>query len=114
MKKNKAHGPDGVNVDFYLATWLVINDLFCEAVKHLFSTGNMPHGPNSSFISLVPKINSPTKMQDFRPISLCTVFYKCVSKIISSRLKLVLESVIDISQFAFIPGMSISDNIFIA
>lgn len=64
MKKNKAPGPDGVNAEFYLATWHITGDLFYNAVKHFFSTGQMPKGPNSSFISLVPKTNSPTSMRD--------------------------------------------------
>ncbi|XP_074342333.1 uncharacterized protein LOC141679853 [Apium graveolens] len=53
-------------------------------------------------------------MADFRPISLCTVMYKCISKILASRLKLIMPTVVDIAQSAFIPGRSISDNILLA
>ncbi|XP_074351346.1 uncharacterized protein LOC141690446 [Apium graveolens] len=60
-------------------------------------------GVNSTFIALIPKMVAPTQMQDFRPISLCTVLYKCISKIIASRLKKIMSSMVDISQSAFIP-----------
>ena len=53
-------------------------------------------------------------MQDFRPISLCTTVYKCISKILAARLKSIMPSIIDKCQTAFIPGRQISDNILLA
>ncbi|XP_074342521.1 uncharacterized protein LOC141680108 [Apium graveolens] len=114
MKKNKAPGPDGVNVEFFLATWNTIGPDFCASIKSFFDTGFLPSGMNSTLISLIPKVDSPTRMADFRPISLCTVMYKCISKIIASILKLIMPTVSDIAQSAFIPGRSNSDNILLA
>ncbi|XP_074364383.1 uncharacterized protein LOC141705239 [Apium graveolens] len=114
MKKNKSPGPDGVNAEFFLATWCTTGKDFCDSIRSFFDTGFLPSGVNSTLISLIPKVSSPTKMADFRPISLCTVMYKCISKILASRLKLIMPSVIDIAQSAFIPGRSISDNILLA
>lgn len=53
-------------------------------------------------------------MQDFRPILLCTVIYKCIFKLIASRLKKILPFIVDVAQSFFIPGRSISDNILLA
>ncbi|XP_074374175.1 uncharacterized protein LOC141714560 [Apium graveolens] len=97
MKKNKAPRPDGFNVEFFLATWSITGVDFCDSVKHFFETGFLPSSTNSTFISLIPKVASPTVMNDFRPISLCTVMYKCISKIIAARLKLIMPSIIDIA-----------------
>ena len=52
-------------------------------------------------------------MNDFRPISCCTVIYKCISKVIAIRLKAALAEVIGPSQLAFLPGRNISDAILL-
>lgn len=53
-------------------------------------------------------------MSDFRPISLCTVSYKIISKVLVMRLKGCLGKIIPESQAAFIHGLSITDNVLIA
>ncbi|KAL5546351.1 hypothetical protein UlMin_006038 [Ulmus minor] len=42
---------------------------------------------NKTVISLIPKINDPKRVMDFRPISLCTALYKIVAKCLANRLK---------------------------
>lgn len=62
---------------------------------------------------LIPKKQDPSTMADLRPISLCNVVYKVVSKVLANILKRVLNGVISDSQREFIPGRLITDNIMI-
>lgn len=69
---------------------------------------------NNTFITLIPKIKTPFKIGDFKPISLCNVIYKIIAKVLASRLKLILHDIISYTQSAFIHGKLITDNILIA
>jgi hypothetical protein len=110
---NKAPGPDGYNAFFFKHCWSIIGVEFITAVRYFFNTNSLPRCVNATRIALVPKVQNPACMHDFRPISCCNVLYKCISKIIVSRLKTPLVDVIGPSQSAFLPGRHISDAILL-
>ncbi|KAL0293691.1 UNVERIFIED_CONTAM: hypothetical protein Scaly_3136600 [Sesamum calycinum] len=85
-----------------------------EAVGEFFRTGKILKQINNTLLILIPKVNMPTFVSDYRPIACCNTLYKAITKILVKRLQRVLPLMIDHSQNAFVPGRSISDNILLA
>ncbi|GKE36472.1 sugar transport protein 13, partial [Tanacetum coccineum] len=113
MDDDKASGPDGFSSKFFKASWSIVGSEVSQAIKDYFSNGKLLKEINSTIIALVPKIKTPKKVSDFRPISCCNVLYKCISKVIANRVKGVLNSLVSSCQSAFIPSRQISDNILL-
>ncbi|PNX57454.1 ribonuclease H, partial [Trifolium pratense] len=114
MQSDKCPGPDGFNPGFYQHFWnLCSNDIFHECCSWL-NTGQLPAMLNMTNIALIPKGEVQKCMKDWRPIALCNVLYKMVSKVLANRLKGVLDKCISNNQSAFVPGRSILDNAMVA
>lgn len=112
----KAPGLDGNPALFYIYKefWDIIGDDVVSAVINVLDGGEMPSRWNDTTLVLIPKARRPELIKDLRPISLCNVIYKLVSKVIANRLKMVLPDIISPSQSAFVPGRLITDNILMA
>jgi hypothetical protein len=114
MHPDKAPGPDGFNPAFYQHFWdLCGNDIY-EAARDWLDRGYFPSSLNETNICLIPKCDNPISMKDMRPISLCNVLYKMVSKVLANRLKECIDKCVSEEQSAFVEGRSILDNALIA
>ena len=71
----------------------------------------MPMDWGKTCIVLIPKKDCANRVSDFRPISLCNVCYKIISKILTNRLKPVIHKLIGPEQNGFLAGKSTFDNI---
>ncbi|GJX85133.1 RNA-directed DNA polymerase, eukaryota [Tanacetum coccineum] len=111
--ENKSPGPDGFTFEFFRKFWQVVGPDFCTAVEWFFDHAAFPIGCNSSFIALIPKSLEPKFVGDFRPISLIGCVYKVITKILQSRLSLVISDLISDVQTAFLPNRQILDGPFI-
>lgn len=73
----------------------------------------MPTRLNDTIISLIPKVANPTLVNQFRPISLCNVSYKVITKAMTNRIKDIMRCIIGPEQSSFVPERQITDNILV-
>lgn len=74
----------------------------------------MQEGVNRTVVCLIPKLKNPQSMTDLRPISLCNVLFRILSKVLANRHKSCLPTLISINQSAFVQGRLLTDNALIA
>jgi len=103
----KNPGPDGFNFNFIKDNWSTLKQDIVDVVQSFQVTGHISKGYNASFIALAPKVRDPTHLDQYRPISLLGAIYKIISKVLSCRIKCVLSTVIDDSQWAFLKDRGI-------
>ncbi|KAJ0585427.1 putative RNA-directed DNA polymerase [Helianthus annuus] len=107
---NKAPGPDGFTMKFYKKFWNHIKPFLVKLMNDFHSSGEISIGCNSSFLALIPKSSDPQNMADYRPISLVGSIYKIISKLLTNRLKVVMDGLISTTQSAFVGGRNILDG----
>lgn len=114
INPDKAPGLDGFNACFFQKTWSIVKDDIYDAVFEFFKTGKLIKQWSSTTITLVPKVQHPSYVKEYRPIACCTVLYKIISKILTKRIAGVIGKVVNDAQSGFIPGKQIKDNILLA
>ncbi|MCI43578.1 transposon TX1 putative protein, partial [Trifolium medium] len=77
---NKSPGPDGFNFAFVKAMWNLIKGEIRIMFDQFHGIASLPKSFSSYFVALIPKINSPFSLSDFRPISLLGCLYKIIAK----------------------------------
>ena len=102
FKKDRSASPDGWPVEFYLHFFDLLGKDLLSVVESTRVSGYIPPSLNSTFLPLIPKIDKPSTFADFRPISLCNLLYKLISKVIVVRLKPFLDSHISLEQYGFL------------
>lgn len=78
----KAPGPDGFPSAFFQEFWDIVKDDVVIIVRDFLKRGKMLKQVNSTFIILIPKKEQVEELIEFQPISICSVFYKIISKVI--------------------------------
>jgi hypothetical protein len=114
MHPLKSPGPDDYSMGIYQNSWDTVGLDVTRAALHFLNGGPFEAALNSTNLCLIPKVTSPSHVKDYRPISLCNLLYKIISKVFANKLKQVLPAIISPKQSAFIPGRLITDNILVA
>ncbi|KAL8138022.1 hypothetical protein V2J09_004023 [Rumex salicifolius] len=76
-------------------------------------SSSMPRGLNETLITLITKVDNPIPVSNFRPVSLCNVLYKIITKVLAIRMQPLVKDLIGPTQGSFILGRVITDNIVI-
>lgn len=110
---DKVPGPDGFSAAFFRTNWETVGPAIIAEITGYFEQEHLPCSINHTHIRLIPKVTAPKTVAEYRPIALCNVYYKIVSKILTRRLQPVLDMIIAENQSAFVTSRAISDNIMI-
>lgn len=111
---DSAPGTDGLSSAFYQSAWEVIGQDLHKKVLSVFSGATLPKYFTHTCIVMIPKVQHPQKFSDLRPISLCNVSSKVISKVINNRLATILLRIISKNQSGFVKGRAITENILLA
>ena len=114
MAPLKSPGHDGLPLIFYQKYWHLIGKDVTKVVLTCLNSGKILNAINHTYITLIPKVQNPEEVMEFRLISLCNVIYKIISKVLENKLKTLLPTIISESQSAFILKRLITDNILVA
>nr|XP_025664883.1 uncharacterized protein LOC112763420 [Arachis hypogaea] len=109
----KAPDRDGLQAIFYQSQWNKIGSDVCNLTKNIFQNPDKVKEVNETLITLIPKIEPVEHLKQLRPISLCNVSYKVITKILANRLRSVMNNLVMPNQCSFVPGRQSSDNIII-
>ncbi|GAU46455.1 hypothetical protein TSUD_402220 [Trifolium subterraneum] len=110
----KCPGPDRINWVFFKDFWEVLKIDLLNFFAEFHHNGKLTKGLNSTFIALIPKVESPQCVADFRPIALVSSVYKILSKVLANRLRNIVGTVVSTNQSTFIKDRQILDGILIA
>ena len=98
------------NSTFLLGKWDTIGNDVTAAIRETLQSGRLLKQINHTCISLIPKLPNPESISQYRPISLCNVVYKGISKCFTNCLKKIMPSLISPFQNAFVPRRLIGDS----
>ncbi|XP_057428997.1 uncharacterized protein LOC130722320 [Lotus japonicus] len=107
----KSPGPDGFHAVFFKQNWDLIGDSLISLIRNIFSNPALIKNVNQTVLALIPKVQIPERVSQFRPIALCNTSYKVVTKILANRIRDVLPNLISVNQSSFVQGRSTMDNI---
>ena len=111
MKTNKAPGPDGLPVEFYLTFWNYIAKPMHDSFAESFIKGELSATQKRAIIRLIYKKDDKKLLKNWRPISLLNTDYKILTSALAKRLQHILPKIINSDQSAYIKGRFIGQNI---
>ena len=114
FKINKNPITDGISVEFYIVFFGMLERDLIQDMEESKCSSKVLGALDITFITLTPKNQHATTFDDHRPISLCNLIYKLISKIIVNMLKGLLTSIVLYERFGFLFDCKIHDVVGMA
>ena len=112
FQNNKTPGNDGIPIEFYKKVWPLLCEPFIQCTNECFVKGEMSCSQKQALTTLIEKKGKDCSfLENWRPISLVKVYAKIMSKIIATRIKNVLPSIIHHNQIGFIKDRYIGETV---
>ena len=113
MKPYKAPCLDGLQASFFQKFLLIVGESVREEIEKVFIKRKVPEYLNKTHIVLIPKIQDPETIGNYRPISLYNSVYKIITKITVARIRPHFDTLVSPYQTDFTPGRRGVDNVII-
>ena len=117
LPRGKSPGSDGLTYEFYTAMWQVVGAPLVAAFNYSFQQPDLRLSEQQrlGLITLIYKGGGKPRADpaSYRPITLLNCDLKIVASTLVQRFGGVLDSVIDSTQTAFVPGRDIADNVLL-
>ena len=110
--KDSSPGPDGIPYIIYKKYWDITGPIILKSWQYSKEIGKLAPSHNESVITLLPKEGKDMgDIKNWRPITLSNCDSKIITKALTIKISKVLDSIIDVSQTAYVPGRSVADNL---
>nr|KYP61054.1 Retrovirus-related Pol polyprotein LINE-1 [Cajanus cajan] len=109
MGRFKAPGP----AIFFQSQWNLIGPDVCKLIHDIEEQPARVANINETLIVFIPKVEAVNHLRQMRPISLCNVSYKILSKVLAHRLSKVMDLLVHPNQCSFVPYKNSRDNIIV-
>ena len=104
-------GSDGLPVEFYLTFWDVLAEPLLSVLNEALAAGSLTASQRESLVRLIYKKDDKRLPKNWRPISLLNTDYKLASKVMTGRLKTVMDSIVHEDQTCGVFGRTIFSNL---
>lgn len=108
LRTGVAPGGDGLPVEWYRAFWPLVGRDIVAVFREALKQGQMSESARTGHITLLYKKGDRTDLANWRPITLLCADYKILAKVLTLRLRGVIDTVVHPDQTCGIPGRSIS------
>ena len=102
MDPDKAPGPDGFTARFIKNCWNIVKKDLLKMILKSQTCHKLGGSTNLAFLALIPKEKGANYFNRFRPISLCNIGYKLITKVMENKLKGLLLEIIPDNQGGFV------------